>query len=324
MDEFEVIRRYFQRDNKFTNDLVSVDSGDDCAVLKLPPGEEFCVSTDTLIEGVHFPMQASGTVAAARAMGANLSDLAAMGATPHSYTVALTIPEVNDSWLSEFSSTLAAVSQGNQMPLVGGNLAKGPLSITVTIMGRVSAGEALLRSGAHVDDDIYVSGCLGDAAGGLKMVLENIEDTAGFSSPLLNRYQSPTARISLGQSLTGLASACIDVSDGFLADLSHILKSSSVGACIELEKLPVSSSLTNLLGHDAALAAAASGGDDYELCFTAPKSLRKKIANLNDDLVLTRVGHVTAGADLIVHDAEGIAMTDYATDAGLRGYTHFK
>ena len=143
MDEFEVIRRYFQRDNKFTNDLVSVDSGDDCAVLKLPPGEEFCVSTDTLIEGVHFPMQASGTVAAARAMGANLSDLAAMGATPHSYTVALTIPEVNDSWLSEFSSTLAAVSQDNQMPLVGGNLAKGPLSITVTIMGRVSAGEWL-------------------------------------------------------------------------------------------------------------------------------------------------------------------------------------
>jgi thiamine-monophosphate kinase len=324
MDEFEVIRRYFQRDDKFTNDLVSVDSGDDCAVLKLPLGEELCVSTDTLIEGVHFPIQASGRVAAARAIGANLSDLAAMGATPHSYTVALTIPEVNDDWLSGFASVLAIASQDHHMPLVGGNLAKGPLSITVTIMGRVAAGEALLRSGACVDDDIYVSGCLGDAAGGLKVVVENLEDTAARYATLRSRYQSPLARISLGQSLQGLASAGIDVSDGFLADLSHVLKSSGVGACVELDKLPVSSGLTNLLGRDGALAAAATGGDDYELCFTAPKSMRQNIEKLADDPMLTRVGHVTADTALRVNNAQGLAMSDYATDASLKGYTHFK
>lgn len=323
MDEFDVIRRYFQPENKFTSDLVVVDSGDDCAVLKVPVGEELCVSTDTLIEGVHFPNQSSGAVAAARAMGANLSDLAAMGAIPHSYTVALTIPEVSDAWLSSFSATLAQVSQDMQMPLVGGNLSKGPLSITVTIMGRVKSGEALLRSGACADDDVYVSGHLGDAAGGLKVVLGNSRQELEATAPLYNRYVAPNARIGLGQSLKGLASACIDISDGFLADLTHILKSSGVGASIEFENLPVSKELTNFLGRDAALIAAATGGDDYELCFTAPKSCRGKIANLAGELMLTRVGRITATAGLEVVNGAGDVMSDYVTASKLTGYTHF-
>ena len=233
-DEFAIIDQYFTSIG-WQSDSVVVGPGDDCAVLAVPDGFELCVSTDTLVSGIHFPEGSDGDVVARRSFAAAVSDLAAMGATPYTFTGALTMPVVDHSWLSAFSRELSRLSVEFEIPLVGGNLARGPMSLTITVMGLIPVGQAIKRSGASVGDDVYITGYPGEAGAGLQLL-----DKAGKSNSLLDAYQSPQPRIEVGEGLRMLASAAIDVSDGLFADLAHLLDSSGVGAEINVEKIPIS------------------------------------------------------------------------------------
>lgn len=311
MDEFDIIRRYFL--NALMPEYVSTGPGDDCAVLTIPTDHSLCVSTDTLISGVHFPHGASPAVIANRAFGANLSDLAAMGATPHGVTVALTLPSGDETWLDGFSIASQAQADSHQCPIVGGNLAKGDLAITLTVMGIVPNSSAILRSGASQGDDVYVSGCLGDAAGAVQQ-LGNVKANA----QLLHKYESPTPRLALGIALRGFASAAIDISDGLLADLGHLVASSGVGAAIDLSQLPLSSSLVESFGQQAALDLALRGGDDYELCFTAHPDHRLALAEVAkvQGLDLSRLGEIVSGVSVVLDKSSG-------HEFDTQGYRHF-
>ena len=266
MDEFELIRRYFARHTKPRGD-VSFGIGDDAALLHVPPGQELAVSTDSLVVDVHFPAGLPADAVGHRALAANLSDLAAMGATPAWVLLALTLPEADESWLGAFSRGFFALADKHQVALVGGNMARGPLNITLTVHGLVEQGTALTRSGAQVGDLVYVTGHPGDAAAGLELL------QAGRADPLhpcVRRFTFPEPRLAAGQALRGIASAAIDVSDGLLADLGHLLEIRSFGAKLALERLPVSTELLALRGQEDAWRLALTGGDDYELCFTVP------------------------------------------------------
>ncbi|MFT7244927.1 MAG: thiamine-monophosphate kinase [Candidatus Azotimanducaceae bacterium] len=311
MDEFDIIRRYFL--HALMPEYVSTGPGDDCAVLTIPTDHSLCVSTDTLISGVHFPHGASPNVVANRAFGANLSDLAAMGATPYGVTLALTLPSGDETWLDGFSIASQTQADAHQCPIVGGNLAKGDLAITLTVMGTVPTGAAILRSGASQGDDIYVSGCLGDAAGAVQQ-LGNLNANAR----LLSRYELPTPRLALGVALRGIASAAIDISDGLLADLGHLVASSGVGAVIDLDHLPLSLSLVETFGQQAASDFALRGGDDYELCFTAHPDHRQMLTELAkvQDLRLSRLGEIVGGLSIVVDKASGCELDT-------QGYRHF-
>jgi thiamine-monophosphate kinase len=308
MNEFDLIHVYFQ--SRFA-ELTSSSSGirlgigDDCAIFA-GSLEETVVSTDTLISGRHFPENCPGDVVAARSLGAAASDLASMGVKPLGFTLALSMPEYNAEWLSKFSETLLCCAEKWQLPLVGGDTVCGSLVVTITVFGRVASGQALLRQGACAGDDIWVSGTLGDAAGGLALTSGQIvSGTIGDQAYLRRRYEAPQPRLSLGQRLRGLATAAIDVSDGLLADLGHILKASVTGARVQIEHLPVSKELRAVVGWDAALLAALTGGDDYELCFTAAPGLRGVISAAADkECILTRIGNITAEPALKVFQGE--------------------
>ena len=308
MDEFDIIRRYFA--NAQMPEYVSTGPGDDCAVLSIPPGHELCVSTDTLLADVHFPGDATPEVIAHRAFAANLSDLAAMGAAPHSVTLALTFPEANEAWLEAFGNAIAEWSK--QIPLVGGNLAKGALSVTLTVMGVVPVGAAILRSGAKAGDDVYVSGTLGGAAGAVKQLGQ-----PNANSAMLKKYQKPQPQLDLGLALRGVASAAIDISDGLIADLGHLIAASEVGATLTLDQVPMLPELSQVFGNEQALSLALGGGDDYELCFTAAVSQRDKIQEIARelDVSLSRLGN-------IVSDQSGI-RDSHGAELHAIGYRHF-
>ena len=293
-----------------------IGPGDDCAVVRLPDDRELCVSVDTLISGVHFPQSASPEMVASRAMGVNLSDLAAMGATPYGFTLALTLPVVSENWLSGFSRRLHELIATYRLPLLGGNLTRGELSLTVNIMGLVPVGKSLLRSTAKPGDDIYVSGNLGNGAGGLAMALGQVETKHG---ELLEAYSNPVPRIALGCALLGLASAAIDISDGFSADLGHLCEASDCGALVWLDSIPISDDLITTFGQDKARAMAIQGGDDYELCFTVPATQASAIADLArfQGLSLSRVGKIRSGAGIEIVDSEGRSFESTG------GYKHF-
>ncbi|MFT4797190.1 MAG: thiamine-monophosphate kinase [Candidatus Azotimanducaceae bacterium] len=311
MDEFDIIRRYFL--NALMPEYVNTGPGDDCAVLTIPVDHSLCVSTDTLIAGVHFPNSANPAVVANRAFGANLSDLAAMGAKPYGVTLALTLPSGDEHWLDRFSAACQAQADAHQCPIVGGNLAKGDLSITLTVMGTVPNGSAILRSGASRGDDIYVSGFLGDAAGAVQQ-LGSIDANA----ELLKTYEAPAPRLALGIALRGIASAAIDISDGFLADLGHLVVSSGVGAVVDLDHLPLSLSLVETFDKPAAIDFALRGGDDYELCFSAHPDHRLALAKLAEvqGLRLSRLGEIVSGESIVVDKASGCELSTL-------GYRHF-
>lgn len=316
MDEFEIIRRYFVEPNKVKSPHLVVGPGDDSAVVRVPEGYDLCVSTDTLIDGVHFPVGIDAAVVVYRALGANLSDLAAMGAEPYGCTIALTLAEFSEGWLSEFSKQLHDVLALYQLPLFGGNLAKGQLSVTVNIMGLVPEGMSLLRSGAHPDDDVYVTGQLGDAAGGLEIIQNNLDVD---HQDLLARYKKPVPRLKVGIALRSIASSAIDISDGFAADLHHLCQASGCGANISLEALPVSETLTSTFGVAKAQVMAIQGGDDYELCFTAPRRNAGRIEDLRSSTgtKITRVGkmRLSSGVDILKRDGSKVSYTS--------GYKHF-
>lgn len=312
--EFELIREFFTR--QLQDDAVHLGVGDDAALIAVPAGHELVVTTDTLVAGRHFPEDASAFDIGWKALAVNLSDLAAMGAQARWLTLALTLPSSDENFLREFARGFFALATQEQVSLVGGDTTRGPLAITVTAMGVVPAGTALRRSGARVDDDIYVSGTLGDAGLGLRLVLGQWHDElpAPAREAALLRLHRPTPRLALGVQLRHLASACLDVSDGLAQDLGHLLQASGCGAELMLECLPRSVALA---GIDPAFAdiLALTSGDDYELLFTAPASVREKVAALA--VACTRIGRIT--------ETPGLLLSRHGQPLALptAGFTHF-
>ncbi|MDA0787838.1 MAG: thiamine-phosphate kinase [Proteobacteria bacterium] len=312
--EFELIGRFFSGIGH-SDQRVVLGPGDDCGLLNVPEGHELCVSTDTLLSEVHFPADSPGDLVAHRAMAANLSDLSAMGAAPLGFLVALTLPGSDDQWLQAFATTIDAISREQEIALVGGNMARGTLSVTITVMGVVPSGQGLLRRGASIHEGIFVTGHPGDAAAGLQVLRAGI---TGYDD-LKAAYIRPPSRLGLGQQLRPLASACIDVSDGLLADLDHLLQASGVGAEIMLPSLPLSESLVAFSGPDASRLALA-GGDDYELCFSAPMDHESRLLALAAEagINIALIGRIVTGSGIRLIDAAG-----QSTEADVSGYSHF-
>ncbi|MDB6047789.1 MAG: thiL [Pseudomonas sp.] len=318
MDEFALIRKYFAAAPcAQAGEGVALGIGDDCALLTVPPGEQLAISTDTLVAGVHFPDLCDPFLLGQRALAVSASDLAAMGATPLAFTLALTLPSVDADWLQAFAQGLNLMAQRCSLQLVGGDTTRGPLSLTMTVFGRVPAGLALTRRGAQVGDLLCVGGELGDGAGALPLVLNQRNAETSIADALLARYWSPQPQLALGLALRGKATAALDVSDGLLADCGHIAAASNVRLVIEREALPLSAPLLAFLGLEAAREAALSGGDDYVLAFTLPAS---QLSGLRAAVSSVRViGRVEAGQGVCLVDSDGKDVTPLA-----RGYQHFQ
>ena len=307
MDEFELIRRYFVREDAVRGVITGI--GDDGAVLQPEPGHELIVVIDTLVAGVHFPDDIGAADLGYRAVAVNLSDVAAMGGCPRWMTLALTLPEVDEQWLAGFAQGLHAAGAAHNVALVGGDMTRGDqLVVSVQLTAEITAGQAVLRSGANVGDTIYVTGTVGDAAAGLELLQSGRPDDF-----LSGRFLRPAARVEFGQSLCGVASAAIDLSDGLFGDLQKLLTASGVGGELDLQKLPISDALHTLFDAEAQRRFALSGGDDYELCFTSSVDLAQ-----TGDLQVTAIGRVTDGSKLICIDQSGVV--DYADS----GYRHFQ
>ncbi|PTN12907.1 thiamine-phosphate kinase [Nitrosomonas aestuarii] len=318
--EFEIIQRYFKRP---TNDTI-LGIGDDAAIIAPTAKMELAISTDTLVSGQHFFEDVDPYKLGYKAISVNLSDMAAMGARPRWVTLSLTLPkkliEYNEVWLSEFARGFHELARMHHVALIGGDTTSGPLNIGVQIIGEIEKGQSLRRDGAKSGDDIWVSGCLGDAALALKFELQKIKLTDKEAELCMSALHMPIARIELGQLLTGLAHSAIDISDGLMADLGHILVSSRSAAIIQLEAVPCSEVLKRFLPSSLAVQCLLAGGDDYELCFTAPKNNRNSIESIAQKLKipLTMIGEITQGEGLLVMDAEGREIT-----VEKRGYDHF-
>jgi thiamine-monophosphate kinase len=310
MGEFDLIRRYFQRP---AAGGVEVGVGDDCAVLVPTPGARWLVSSDMLVEGRHFLSTVDAARLGHKALAVNLSDLAACGATPRGFTLALALPRADEAWLAGFARGLLALADAHGCPLVGGDTTQGPLNLCITVFGEAPPGQALLRSGACVGDEIWVSGCLGDARLALEVFRGTIALAGDAFGAVRAAMECPTPRVGLGQALRGIATSAVDVSDGLLGDLGHILAASGVGACVDADALPRSAVLAAqplTLQRECGLA----GGDDYELVFTVPRGV-----TLPDvGVALTRIGRIEAAPGLRVVDARGEAIAH-----GLRSFDHF-
>lgn len=316
--EFSLIDRIRQRTAQGRDD-VRLGIGDDAALLAVPPGQELAVAIDTMVEGVHFPVGTSAADIGWKALAVNLSDLAAMGATPAWALLALTLPNADTSFVDGFADGFAQLAQAYRLALVGGDTTRGTLTISVAVHGFVPPGKALTRAGAQVGDVVLVTGTLGDAAAGLRLIQQGGRSDAQ-SNYLIERLHRPRPRVAAGLALRGHASACIDVSDGLLADLGHICTSSNVGAEIEVALLPRSSALLDLFDDNAARDFALSGGDDYELCFTVPP---QHVANVQADLArlgcgATRIGRIVEGEGVSVRDREGRDI-----EQAHQGWDHF-
>lgn len=320
MNEFELIRRFFSIKAPRRDDVI-LGIGDDAAILRVPDGMQLVATVDTLVEGVHFPASLPAEAIGHRALAVSLSDLAAMGAEPAWTLLALTLPEANEKWLTGFARGFFALAKHHDVALVGGNVARGALSVTVTAHGLVPRGMALSRQGAKPGDLIYVTGELGAAAAGLRLIQSGIEAQAG--ERLRARFARPEARIAAGLALRGLASACIDISDGFFADLVHILQSSGAGAEINVDALPLAPEAVELLGQAEARQLAFAGGDDYELCFSVPPSQTSQLNERSGkmDCRVTQVGVVNAEKSLRCLQNDG---SRWVPDADISGYQHFK
>ncbi len=318
MGEFELIRRYFAplaqaaRRGADGSGLL-LGPGDDCAIQRVPAGHDLVFSVDTLVEGVHFPFDYSPRYLGWRALAVAVSDLAAMGAQPVCFTLALTVPQANAYWLQEFAAGLAQGSTEFGIVLAGGDTTRGPLALSLQVHGTLPQGQALRRSGAGVGDLVCVSGQLGDAGAALDFLQQTTPDADAAS--VLQRYHHPRPQLELGQALLTVASAAIDISDGLHADLLHVLQASGVGATIDLAAVPVSEPLRRLKGEQAASFAIQSG-DDYELCVTVPES---RWAKANEWLKqqLTIIGQVEAEPGLRLKQGAGMVCSQRS------GFDHF-
>lgn len=319
LDEFALIERIARRTRARADIVLGI--GDDAALLQPAPGQQLAVTADTLNAGVHFPAESAPADIGWKALAANLSDLAAMGAVPAWCTLSLSLPQAEGDWLDAFADGLFALADASGIAVVGGDTTRGPLSISITAIGRVPAAQALRRDGARVGDDIWVSGHPGEAAGALRLWQQGRLDVRSVVADaaherLRQRLQRPMPRLSLGLALRNCAHAAADVSDGLLADLGHIASRSGVAAVLQADAVPLSAALRTALGDAAALDCALRGGDDYELCFTAAPERRQAVQALAADLALplARIGVIAEGRG--VH-CEGDA------GAGRSGYRHF-
>ena len=328
MAEFDLIERI--RARAIARDGVLLGIGDDAALLKVPAGHELVVTADTLNAGVHFPADATPADIGWKALAVNLSDLASMGARPAWCTLSLSLPGDDTAWLDAFLDGFLGLANTHAVALVGGDTTRGPLSIAVTAMGWVEAGAALRRDGARPGDDVWVTGTLGDAAAALVLggyvpipldgvAMPVVE--AGNAAALRARLARPAPRVAVGRALAGLAHACVDVSDGLLADLGHICRRSGVGAEIELARLPASPALRAAYADDELRAALqAAGGDDYELCFSASTAAREAVARALEQAGTTgtRIGRITDGDGVRALAADGSPWRPFRG-----GYVHF-
>ena len=318
--EFELIARYFNRVTSSRRD-VEKGIGDDCALLNVAERQTLAISTDTLVEGIHFLRDIHPADLGYKALAVNLSDLAAMGADPAWLTLAITLPDVDESWLKAFSDRLFELLDYYDMQLIGGDTTRGPRSLTLGIHGMVPVGRALKRSGAHPGDWIYVTGTLGDSAAGLALLQHHIRiDDPTVCEALIKRHLRPMPRILQGQALRDLASSAIDISDGLISDLGHILKASDCGARINLDALPLSPVLVDNIEMQQALRWALTGGEDYELCFTVPEINRGAL-----DMALGHLGVPYTCIGQIAPASEGITLMEQgkAVDFDLKGFDHF-
>ncbi|MEX5685050.1 thiamine-phosphate kinase [Pseudomonas silesiensis] len=318
MGEFELIRNFFAAAPCAQGgEGVALGIGDDCALLAVPSGEQLAVSTDTLVAGVHFADPCDPFLLGQRSLAVAVSDLAAMGATPVAFTLALTLPTVTADWLEAYARGLNLMAQGCGVALVGGDTTRGPLSLTMTVFGRVPSGLALTRGGAKPGDLLCVGGDLGKAAGALPLVLGQRTAEPAIADPLLAHYWSPQPQLGLGIALRGKATSALDISDGLLADCGHIALASKVGIQVERDRLPLSKALVALLGQSGAESAALSGGDDYVLAFTLPTVELAPL--LAGGWPIHVVGRVIAGQGVTLLDADGQDITPQT-----RGYQHFR
>ena len=321
MGEFDLIRRYFARPGTHAPG-VAVGIGDDCAVLQPTPGMQLCVSSDMLVEGRHFLSTVNPSCLGHKALAVNLSDLAACGARPLGFTLALSLPSADEAWLAGFAQGLFALADAHACPLVGGDTTRGPLNICITIFGEVPAGTALLRSGAKAGDELWVSGTVGDA----RLALEAFRGTLSLSPEAFDaaraRMEQPTPRVALGQALRGVASSAIDISDGLLGDLGHVLQASGVGANIDTHKSmtliaikPIQICRKGIFESENLLDYVLAGGDDYELAFTAPAAQHAAVlaAGKASSTPVTQIGRITTESGVRLLDASGQALPNRYT-----------
>tara|TARA_R110001583_G_scaffold173287_1_gene327188 strand:+ start:33704 stop:34675 length:972 start_codon:yes stop_codon:yes gene_type:complete len=318
LSEFSLIQRYFEQLTTQREDVL-LGIGDDCALLQCPADHVIAVSIDTLVENIHFFADVDPEHLGYKSLAVGLSDLAAMGAKPAWFTLALTLPEVNEDWLNGFSQGLAKLANKHNIQLVGGDTTRGPLTISIQVHGFVQPEKALRRSGAQIGDMVYVTGTLGDAGAALQLQLRewdhaalNVEDKTYLSQ----RLDQPTPRVESGQYLTDFASSAIDISDGLLADLGHILDKSSVGARLDLTKLPLSFSMSKV-DRKTAERFALQSGDDYELCFTVPPQYFAEIEQ-GFEGQCTRIGVITSDEGIYFIDDNDALIALKGT-----GYEHF-
>lgn len=314
--EFELIQRHFSPPTRHT----VLAGGDDAAVIDLDPGSQLVVSADMLVAGRHFLVDDTPFDIGYKALAVNLSDLAAMAARPRWVTLAIALPEADDAWVAQFARGFLDLAREHDVDLVGGDTTRGPLTIAVQIMGEVAAGRALRRDGARAGDDLWVTGTLGDAALGLAQIQGGRRLSPDHEAAALGRHFRPSPRVAFGRALGAVASACIDVSDGLVADVGHVARRSGVHIAIDWPSVPLHRAIAHDRGDAVVRAAALSGGDDYELVFTAPVSRREAVAALSAGIGLpaTRCGRVEPGEGVVVLN-EGAPML-----LAQQGYDHFR
>jgi thiamine-monophosphate kinase len=322
VNEFELIGRHFARTPR--HDDVKLGVGDDAAIVAPASGVEYAVSVDMLVEGRHFAPGTNPEDLGHKALAVNLSDMAAMGATPRFVLLAGALPVADDAWLSAFMRGFDNLAARYDVELIGGDTTCGPLNLCVTIIGEVPAGRAIMRAGAAAGDTVFVSGHLGDAALALAVREGRVRADPPIACELAQRLDRPEPRVALGIALRGIASSALDVSDGLVGDLAHILDASRVGAVVDIAAMPASDALRTLLDgpqRDLALACLLAGGDDYELCFTAPATMQPALETIarSLDLPVAAIGAITATPGLVVCDERGRRMP-----ALPRAFDHFR
>ncbi|MGE5652071.1 MAG: thiamine-phosphate kinase [Bacillota bacterium] len=318
LSEFDLIAQYFTRPARDTA-RVALGVGDDCALLAPSPGMQLAISTDMLVEGRHFFPGADPFWLGHKCLAVNLSDLAAMGAKPLAFTLALALPDARAEWLAPFSQGMLALADAHGCELIGGDTTKGPLNICITVFGEVAPGQALRRDGAQAGDDIWISGTVGDARLALAGYRNELALDAAALQAAGQRMHAPTPRVALGLALRSLAHAAIDISDGLAGDLGHILKRSRVGATLDVDALPAGPMLA-MQPQDVRRRFALAGGDDYELCFTAPAKRRADVldAARTAGITVTRAGTIDSTPGLRLADAHGAPL-----HLSLSSFDHF-
>ncbi|MGZ5009599.1 MAG: thiamine-phosphate kinase [Methylobacter sp.] len=308
VSEFALIQQFFTQ-QPIKNPSTRLGIGDDCALMSIPEGFELAITTDTMVENVHFFAGSDPELLGHKLLAVNLSDLAAMGAKPVSVTLALTLPKVDENWLTAFAKGLLSLAERYSVDLIGGDTTSGPLTLTVQAMGLVPKGRALMRSAAKPGDFIYMTGFLGDAGLGLKIKQGYI---CADSEAALTRFNRPEPQIEAGQALIGIADACIDLSDGLAGDLGHILEKSRVGACLDWEALPLSKAVLAYINDTGDWSMPLTAGDDYELCFTVSPEQAAQLT-----VAATKIGVIESPPGLRLNKSGNI------TPLEVKGFEHF-